>query len=47
MPKSAKDLRLHGITFEDAIRRVIATPPPPTSKKSKKQKAARIQAAKN
>jgi hypothetical protein len=38
MPK-AIDLRLPGISFEDAVRRMISTPPPPTSKKAK-QKAA-------
>jgi len=35
MPKQAEDLRVHGVSFEDAMKRMIATPPPPTSKKSK------------
>jgi hypothetical protein len=37
---SAIDLRIHGVKFEDAVRRMIATPPPPTSKKAKQQKKA-------
>jgi len=36
MPK-AIDLRLHGISFEDAMKRLENTPPPPTSKKSKQK----------
>jgi hypothetical protein len=40
MPKVAEDLRVQGITFEDAVKRMIAAPPPPTSKKAKQQKAA-------
>jgi hypothetical protein len=35
MPK-AIDLRLKGISFEDAVKRMIAAPPPPTSKKAKR-----------
>ncbi len=47
MPKPAKDLRLH-VSFEEAIRRVIATPPHPKSKKNKRlQKAIKNQLAKN
>lgn len=40
MPKQAEDLRVHGVSFEDAVKRMIAAPPPPTSKKAKRQKAA-------
>jgi hypothetical protein len=40
MPK-AIDLRIRGVSFEDAIKRMIATPPPPTSKKAKQAKAAK------
>jgi hypothetical protein len=36
----AQDLRIHGVSFETAVKRMIATPPPPTSKKAKLQKAA-------
>jgi len=39
MPK-AIDLRVPGLTFEGAIRRMISTPPPPTSKKAKQAKNA-------
>jgi hypothetical protein len=35
MPK-AIDLRLPGISFEDAMKRLANTPPPPTSKSAKK-----------
>jgi hypothetical protein len=35
MPKQAEDLRVHGVSFEQAVKRMIATPPPPTSKKAK------------
>jgi hypothetical protein len=35
MPK-AIDLRLHGISFEDAVKRFINTPPMPPSKPTKK-----------
>jgi len=34
MPK-AIDLRLPGISFEDAVKRMIGTPPPPKLKKPK------------
>jgi len=34
MPK-AIDLRLHGISFENAMKHLANTPPPPTSKKAK------------
>jgi len=40
MPK-VKDLRLHGISFEDAVKRMLHAPPPPTSKKAKASKPAR------
>jgi len=40
MQKEAEDLRVHGINFEDAVKRMITTPLPPTSKKAKLQKAA-------
>ena len=39
MPK-AIDLRLTGITFEDAMKQLANTPPFPTSKKAKQQKSA-------
>jgi hypothetical protein len=35
MPK-AIDLRLHGIGFEDAVKRFINTPPMPSSKPAKR-----------
>jgi len=35
MPK-AIDIRLTGITFEDAMKKLAQTPPPPSSKKAKK-----------
>jgi hypothetical protein len=41
MPK-AKLVTTHGLGFEAAMKRLIATPPPPTSKKAKRQKAAKI-----
>jgi len=41
MPK-AKLVTTHGLGFEAAMKRLIATPPPPTSKKAKRLKAARI-----
>ena len=41
------NLRLRGVSFEDAIRRVIATPPHPKSKKAKRQKAIKNQLSKN
>jgi hypothetical protein len=34
MPK-AKDLRLHGVKFEDALRRIISAPPMPKPAKAK------------
>jgi hypothetical protein len=34
MPK-AKLVTTHGLGFEDAMKRLIATSPPPTSKKAK------------
>jgi hypothetical protein len=42
MPKIV-DLRLKGISFEDALRKMLKTPPPPTSKKSKAKKTAKAQ----
>jgi hypothetical protein len=41
MPK-AKLVTTHGLGFEAAMKRLIATPPPPTSKKAKREKAAKI-----
>jgi hypothetical protein len=41
MPKPV-DLRLHGVKFEDAVKRILAAKPLPTSKKAKRQKAAKI-----
>jgi hypothetical protein len=41
MPK-AKLVSTHGLGFEAAMKRLIATPPPPTSKKAKREKAAKI-----
>jgi hypothetical protein len=29
MPKTAKDLRLHGVKFEDALKHIISAPPLP------------------
>lgn len=43
MPK-AIDLRLHGIKFEDAVKRMIAAPPPPSSKKAKAGKSLKTAA---
>jgi hypothetical protein len=40
MPKEAQDLRIHGINFEDAVKRMIAAPPPPILKKATQQKSA-------
>jgi len=34
MPK-AIDLRVPGLSFEDAVKRMINTPPPPSSKSAK------------
>jgi hypothetical protein len=39
MPKAAEDLRLHGVTFDEGLKRLVSAPPPPTSKKSKQKKA--------
>jgi hypothetical protein len=36
----AIDLRLQGISFEDAMKRLANTPPPPTSKKAKQKAIA-------
>ena len=38
MPK-AKLVSTHGLGFEAAMKRLIATPPPPTSKKAKQTTA--------
>jgi hypothetical protein len=40
MPKPAKDLRLHGVKFEDAIKRMIAAPvsPKPAKPAAKKRR---------
>jgi hypothetical protein len=43
MPKPAQDLRLPGIKFEDAVRRILAAPPMPTSNKAKQKKTVRHQ----
>jgi hypothetical protein len=44
MPKPAKDLRIHGVTFEDAVKRMIAAPASPkpakTVPKKKRQNPA-------
>jgi len=40
MPK-AIDLRLKGITFEDAMKRFIATPPMPAGKPAKAKRGKR------
>jgi hypothetical protein len=37
MPKPI-DLRLHGVKFEDVIKRMIATPPPPKTPTKKPAK---------
>jgi hypothetical protein len=36
MPKEAQDLRVHGISFEDAVKRMTATPPMPSIKAAQK-----------
>jgi hypothetical protein len=45
MSKPAKDLRIHGVTFEDAVKRMIAAPvapkPAKTIPKKKRQNPAR------
>ncbi len=38
MPKKA-GLKLHGVKFEDALKRMLKTPPPPDSRKSKIKKS--------
>jgi hypothetical protein len=45
MPK-AIDLRLHGISFEDAMKRFIAAPPMPSSKSAKKSATSKPKRAK-
>jgi hypothetical protein len=35
MPKPAKDLRLHGVKFEDALKRILSAPPMPKKPKAK------------
>ena len=45
MPK-AIDLRLHGISFENAMKRFIAAPPMPSSKSAKKATASKPKRAK-
>jgi hypothetical protein len=44
MPKPAKDLRLQGIAFEDAVKRMIALPVPP---KTAPKKPAKIRSRKS
>jgi len=39
MPKQV-DLRLHGISFEDAVKRLINTPPHQSARKAKHAKKA-------
>ena len=39
MPKT-KPITTHGLDFEAAMKRLIATPPPPTSKKGKRADTA-------
>jgi hypothetical protein len=46
MPK-AIDLRLPGISFEDAMKRFISAPPMPSSKSAKKSAAKKLKRAKN
>jgi hypothetical protein len=45
MPK-AIDLRLKGVSFEDAMKRFIASPPMPSSKKGKQSAASKPKRAK-
>ncbi|MGA2683408.1 MAG: hypothetical protein ABSF51_00005 [Verrucomicrobiota bacterium] len=40
MPKPAKDLRLHGVKFEDAVKKILSVPAPPKPAKTKRKKAA-------
>lgn len=45
MPK-AIDLRLKGVSFEDAMKRFIAAPPMPSSKSAKKSASSKPKRAK-
>jgi hypothetical protein len=45
MPK-AIDLRVPGLSFEDAVKRMINTPPPPSSKSAKLAAAKKPKRAK-
>jgi hypothetical protein len=40
MPKQAQDLRLRGIKFEDALKRIISAPPMPEKTAKKEAKKA-------
>jgi len=50
MPKAAQDLRVHGVTFEDAVKRMIAAPrmpPPKIRQKSAANAMSKRSAGKN
>jgi hypothetical protein len=47
MPKPAKDLRLQGVTFEEALRRVATATGKPKRTKGKGQKPAKFSPSKN
>ena len=38
---NVKDLRLHGVSFEEAVKRLLNAPPPPSSKKARGAKPKR------
>jgi hypothetical protein len=38
MPKPAKDLRLHGVKFEDAVKKILSVPAPSKPAKTKPKK---------
>ena len=41
MPKPAQDLRVPGYSFEQAVKRMIATPPVPSGKPARAKKPVR------
>ncbi|HTX21599.1 MAG TPA: hypothetical protein VMD27_07065 [Candidatus Aquilonibacter sp.] len=47
MPKPAQDLRLHGVKFEDALKRIISAPPPPEKRLKKALKKGGKNPARN
>jgi hypothetical protein len=44
---SSIDLRLHGVTFEDALKRILAAPPPPQKRLKKAMKKGGKNPARN